>query len=121
MDRNRTGKNVNLISFSSVREADVRLVRILHLISGDILCTVLTIIKLTIGMERECIASNCIIIFITFANSLEPGETPIISASHQAPDYLPIVVVMCVAVDIRSIKVDNRMEWTGTGPEKRSI
>ena len=41
-------------------------------------------------MEREWTASNCFITFISFANSLEPGETPSNSASHQAPDYLPI-------------------------------
>ena len=75
------------------------------------------IIKLTIGMEREWIASNCFITFITFANSLKPGETPSNSASHQASDYLP-PLLECIRPDgYTVVKVGTRtgMEWSGSG------
>ena len=62
--------------------------------------------------------SNCFITFKTFAHSMEPGETPSNSASHQAPHYLPIGIVLYVDVNIRSIYVENRMERTGTGTVK---
>ena len=57
--------------------------------------TVLQVIKLTTGSERNGIErieslqtdfSDC----ITFANNLESGETPSNSASHQAPDNFPL-------------------------------
>ena len=62
------------------------------------------VVKLTTGMEWEWERLELLFYhFYPFANSLEPGETPSNSASHQAPDYLPIGIVMYVAVDIRSI------------------
>ena len=64
--------------------------------NGNTALTVTTVLQLTkltawsdrIGNDRtlQTYFSN----FITLANSLEPGETPSNSASHQAPDYLPL-------------------------------
>ena len=62
-------------------------------------CTVLVIIKLTefsVSVRFSCSCSQLIIVFISsyFAmlnnvvHSLEPGETPSNSASHQAPNYV---------------------------------
>ena len=50
-------------------------------------------------------------LLLALTHSLEPGETPSNSASHQTPDYSPIEIVMYVAEDIRSIKVETLMEW----------
>ena len=58
--------------------------------------TVLQLTKLTTWSDRignDRIASNIHVYFSNFiiiANSLEPGETPSNSASHKAPDYLPL-------------------------------
>ena len=52
--------------------------------------TVLQLMKFTIGIDREWIASNYFITLITFAHNLKPAATPSNSASHQATDYLPL-------------------------------
>ena len=44
------------------------------------------------------VISTCFVIFKNVVHSLEPGETPSNSASHQAPNYVQNTLKCCGAV-----------------------
>ena len=84
--------------------------KVLHLIQSK-----------SVELSGSGLLQTYVITFVSFSNSLEPGETPSNQSSRKAQCQLSLQILLMVQSDIQRIQDRNRSEWIGQGSENVQI